>query len=628
MCLPFRFVIKQNPEPKMYIEKFECFKYFDDETKKLLESHLNIPLTHVNNKTIFQYVQDFGNEYFAHHSKHATFSINMLFSYQVPISHIPLNKEELSGLTFIFEDGTNITLDYYLYDMNFDEELANDPDFEEFFEIETNKNLNIFLILEAVSKYKKMKNNEENENSNLIQWDYSTEDEGIKCYIDKKNKVNVIVQKTFDYENHEELIDFYNICTEKFYNNSYPIIVIESLNNGGYAYAAHYAMQFLQVKLLPKIFTSVKYNDFIINYMKNLSQYDSDFADIVFSETCEPFNWDNAKEITDDYGINVIHKRTETFGLFSSNVLKEYKKRREKYYEFNHLKKPTELLIFTDGYSFSATSFFIKGLQEIGGGITVGYYGNPEDPDAKFDASQSTSGEVYYDETELNENLEEVGFINYGITSLESFNYSYQGDNPIPREYLIYPVDERVDIFEKYDDTKYQKFIDKAKEIFKKYNQDKKCNPDNKFLLFEPDDNKCYKIEGDEKAHGGYPCKSDGTWDENNCIPFYCDIGYYYDTYQKKCLKDLCTEEKGDDERTDDTTDDRKTDTSTDDGNTDKEKPEDDGLEAWIIAIIVVGAIVVIAIIILLIFIFRRKKSGSEKSEEDTPILMQDKSDD
>ena len=31
------------------------------------------------------------------------------------------------------------------------------------------------------------------------------------------------------------------------------------------------------------------------------------------------------------------------------------------------------------------------------------------------------------------------------------------------------------------------------------------------------------------------------TW-SNICKPFYCDIGYYYDTYQKKCIEDICTE--------------------------------------------------------------------------------------
>ena len=43
-----------------------------------------------------------------------------------------------------------------------------------------------------------------------------------------------------------------------------------------------------------------------------------------------------------------------------------------------NLKKPTDIIIFTDSYSFSATSAFIKGLQNIGGAVIVGYYGNPQ----------------------------------------------------------------------------------------------------------------------------------------------------------------------------------------------------------------------------------------------------------
>ena len=41
-------------------------------------------------------------------------------------------------------------------------------------------------------------------------------------------------------------------------------------------------------------------------------------------------------------------------------------------------KKPTEIIIYTDGFSFSATSTFIKSLYHFGGAITVGYNGDPE----------------------------------------------------------------------------------------------------------------------------------------------------------------------------------------------------------------------------------------------------------
>ena len=56
------------------------------------------------------------------------------------------------------------------------------------------------------------------------------------------------------------------------------------------------------------------------------------------------------------------------------------------------------------------------------------------------------------------------------------------------------------------------------------------------------DENTCYKFDDDEHAHGGYQCNDYGTW-SNICMPYYCDIGYYFNTYTKKCVKDICIEE-------------------------------------------------------------------------------------
>ena len=82
--------------------------------------------------------------------------------------------------------------------------------------------------------------------------------------------------------------------------------------------------------------------------------------------------------------------------------------------------------------------------------------------------------------------------------------------------------------------------LKRQKKIFKKYNEDQECNPDNELLLFEPDNNSCYNFENIPHAHGGYQCdKGTKKWN-TTCKPFYCDIGYYFDTYQNKCIEDLC----------------------------------------------------------------------------------------
>ena len=45
------------------------------------------------------------------------------------------------------------------------------------------------------------------------------------------------------------------------------------------------------------------------------------------------------KEIEDDYGEGVKHKRTQYFRVFNSSDLKKHKERREKYFIFQKLYK-------------------------------------------------------------------------------------------------------------------------------------------------------------------------------------------------------------------------------------------------------------------------------------------------
>ena len=144
--------------------------------------------------------------------------------------------------------------------------------------------------------------------------------------------------------------------------------------------------------------------------------------------------------------------------------------------------------------------------------------------------------------TEIHKNLTECDFKITTITFRESFNYSYQSPNSIPREYLINEVDERVNIYQKYDDTLYNSFIQEAKKIFKKYNEEQKCNPKNLLLTYEPDNKACYSFKNFPHSHGGYECDINTKKWSNRCKPFYCDIGFYFDNYQNKCIRDVCTE--------------------------------------------------------------------------------------
>ena len=53
-------------------------------------------------------------------------------------------------------------------------------------------------------------------------------------------------------------------------------------------------------------------------------------------------------------------------------------------------RKPTDILIFTDGSLVSAAAFFIKNYQYYGGGMVVRYFGNPYKSNFSFDSVQSS----------------------------------------------------------------------------------------------------------------------------------------------------------------------------------------------------------------------------------------------
>ena len=79
-------------------------------------------------------------------------------------------------------------------------------------------------------------------------------------------------------------------------------------------------------------------------------------------------------------------------------------------------------------------------------------------------------------------------------------------------------------------------FIENARNIFNEFENENKCSKNNDKLVL--DDKTC--ILEDHKK-GGHPCGTDGKWNLTDCKAYYCELGYYYDQFQKKCILDVCT---------------------------------------------------------------------------------------
>ena len=189
-------------------------------------------------------------------------------------------------------------------------------------------------------------------------------------------------------------------------------------------------------------------------------------------------------------------------------------------------------MILTDGFAFSAASIFMKNAYKSGAGIIVGYNRNPNIPEDSFDISQSPSGVTSfrtfkYIYPEIYENITKYLIGLETITCIATFHEFQESHKP--EEYDIQFADKTINIFNPYDDSNYQEFIEESIKVLDSYKEN--CNPKNKMLVLFSDECKF-----NNHLHGGYGCGSDSKWNKSNCIPVYCDEGYYYNKISNSCI--------------------------------------------------------------------------------------------
>jgi len=540
LCLPFLFyiqtdingnqILKMKPYPMILniITKKELVENF-------LNDHADIPIKSINKTDPFDFIQNFG-KYQRYKSKHAQFSQNMAMISIFGFTVFPYDYSDLTNIEFEFENGDIFIYDYEIArSANFVD--IDKKEFEEFYLSLVNNQTNVHLIPNIVQAKKLFmkKKGLLFEEKNF--WDIETKDGYLKCRVDKDHGYNVFLQTSFSFESLDNAIEVMIKCSELFYSNDYKLIGIENQNGGGIAILYEVWHQLIQQKTLDKSYRSLINNEKAFEFFKKTHFYTT-YANI---ETCKYVgSLENLGEVNDDYGYsdifekNIKHKRTKIYDFLDKSWRKKIEKIRKKNLEEKkNLKKSTDILIYTDSFCFSAGSGFIKAFQNTGGAIIVGFNGNPKLGKNEFDGSQSSSSVADFREEEYY-NLQSLGYNIIGITYAESFDDSYQNSNPIPREYTVDLVDERVPIYGPYSDDLYDDFINNASEIFKKY--EKECNINNTRLLL--DDEQCIL---DDKRKGGHPCGEEGKWDMTKCEAYYCEIGYYYDQIKKECILDKCT---------------------------------------------------------------------------------------
>ena len=531
---PFNLCIKKiNNEPKILAQLYDDIKIknsFKNSTDiyKTIENNINIPIKSINGQDPFNFITSFGKKYINFKSPYGSFTLKYLQFNNYPLILFPLSIEELSNFTVVYENGNYFVTDLIILSQinieNNDSEI-NEDKLKLYFQ--KNFEYNEFKLNKDEAKEKNMNNNLNFYLSDK-NWNYNFHDI-FKCRVDENNKVNVYFINSFTGGEDKLFFEKVEKCALLFDNNTYPIILITSLNKGGANLRAQILLEALSPLLNVNFYAAYRKTNSLLKYAK-IERFDT--------ENCKLKNYKDLAEkgIKIYYGNNITDTLTQPFIISGKKIRKKINLVK---YKLKNKRKPTDILVFTDGFSFSSMSLFIKILQYYGGGIVVGYFGNPNIKNIPFDSSLSPSG-VFKNDTLYNISPDAYKKLHdkYGITmTITGAQFFYNPkDLKIPIEYDINPVDEKVDIYELFTERNYNIFIQEGIKILNKYKTN--CNPKNKRLVLV--DSKCDIFFENNYTHGGYECGDEGKWIKT-CVPSYCDIGYIFDHIKKKCIIDVCS---------------------------------------------------------------------------------------
>ena len=445
--LPFKFDVVDELDNEDYLketylvitEKKNISNNGENNSSTEYAKYYNKKIKSINGEDPFTFIVNILKDYKLTHNPQSDYTYISNSINEINIMELPLLKEELSNITIIFENDEKITVDYSMPSVD-DSKLSG---LKEYYLKKIKFNINNNLPIPSLvsiqeefmhkndSNYKKRRKLEDNI------WNLEDEEGTIKCKVDEEDKKNVLYQNSFSPENVNNFQVVMYQCIQAFYSNKYEIIIIQSHNSGGYSILCNPMTQFFRPKIYEFIPHSQKDTDLNYEFLEQ--------ANLIY-ETCEPYDQEKLfRGKTDDYGNGVIHNRTKDFYMYNLYSRKSIKDFINNILATNNTKKPTEIIIFTDGFTFSCGSGFVKGLQVFGSAIVVGYNAKQGINSSKdFDASQSNSGVEQFINSKYSKILENLGFMTPRVTNVEQFDPNDLDDDnmKIPMEFKKYPVDE------------------------------------------------------------------------------------------------------------------------------------------------------------------------------------------
>lgn len=584
----------------------------------IIKQNENIPIKYIKEKEPFDYIEklyyDLGIK-----SPHGEYSLkNYLFG-QGHLRFIPFEIENYKNISIIYENNISFNYDYYFLDLEqkntnlfYDDEELNNK-FINFLKNENSKilenSLNFRKFSDIIKGFNKIYNVQiknkifkDERTLSEITWQYEANFNNallFQCSYDNstEQRINVFTLYSFQHQEndqHKEVLSVLEKCVKLFDTNTDPLMIILNLNGGGNTIGFD-MLELLTPFFSYKIYSRLKYGTF---FEKSFPYLFRNWHALVDIDTCQEIQnkalyTDKEEYIKIDYGDNEEYF-SKPFLMHSPYINEVYEIKKKIEYK----RKPNEVLVFTDGFSFSFASVFTKLIKYNGAAMMIGYNGNPKLSEKIFDSGNSPTITIqrYPWQEILNEFLE-AEKIGIGLDSLSIIPLYYNlNENKIniPGEFDFMPVDERSNIYLNYNDEYYTIFKNEAFKFFNKYKT--KCFNNNKrFALISEE---C-KFDNDTNAYGGYACGDNGEWliNKEYCIKVSCKIGFVLNRETNMCEKDPCYTELNKNDNSDDLP-----------------------LPIWAIILIGVSGLLIITFIIIIIILKKNKKACFKKSELFTEV--------
>ena len=257
-------------------------------------------------------------------------------------------------------------------------------------------------------------------------------------------KIFFIVIQAFSAKNYREIL---SNCINEFDQNTYPIQILLQYNGGGNAIMAETIISILSPHNDQLSDVSFRISPLTELFLKQISYlyYDSMTCEV---QTNSPYP-DELGEFYSNPNVIVYDEINHTITQPSHF----WKGMEPGSFTFkNNPRKPTDIVVYTDAFCYSACSFLTKGLKEFGSAILVGFNGDPEREGIdNFEIGHSPSSVSSFhsiDPNYLSNPLIMAG-LTASITLGETFSHI---ENPtVPREFQVDEIDVRSSVYSFYE---------------------------------------------------------------------------------------------------------------------------------------------------------------------------------